>query len=288
MRVRNGSLQGSLKHRHVSGACGAEAAPGRNGDRMRLVSDRIRRIGGLTNRPPHPHLPAAAFSSERLHVCEHNLAPSLFSPATIAMREGEALSLVLIRQLEDVTCNSPREACINQSAVDCIDTGIHAELATDAAGCGELCLLRLSDDRCILLCSRLSLAAAAMRIVRIFLRQPVAHSVLVAKDARSNGSDFVALLSQNADGDSLLLAQMAVRVLVAIEQRWWRRRRGRRSGCCSYIRCVFSFCLLLLAAWPAFCMTVQLGSRQPALAADALLLLSRSHPPSKAQKHHSA
>jgi hypothetical protein len=63
---------------------------------MRLVIDRILRIGCLTSRPPHPHLPAAALASERLDVCKHDAAPFVFSPATIAMCKGEALSLVFI------------------------------------------------------------------------------------------------------------------------------------------------------------------------------------------------
>ena len=123
--------------------------------------------------------------------------------------------------------------------------------------------------------------------MRIFLRQPVAHRADVTGNACCDVCCIAAFFVKDADGETVLLAQMGVRMRIAIEERWRRRWQDRRSGCCSYIRCVFSFCLLLLAAWPAFCMTVQLGSRQPALAADALLLLSRSHPPSKAQKPYS-
>ncbi len=156
---------------------------------------------------------------------------------------------------------------LDEPTVDGTRGDVQAELATDAAGRGELRCFCLSNDSCILLSSRLPLAAAAWRVVRILLRQPVAHSVLVARDARSNGSDFVALLPQNTDGNSLLLAEMAVRMRVVIEERRRRRGRGRRSGCCSCSGRMPSLRSLLSAAietdvrvvrWPVL---VQLSSR---------------------------
>ena len=124
--------------------------------------------------------------------------------------------------------------------------------------------------------------------MRILLRQPVAHSVLVARNARSNGGDFVALLPQNTDGNSLLLAEVAVGMWVVIEERGRRRRRMRKSDCCSCSGRVAA----LMIAHSAQMMPVSLlcGVGGAALLAWALSVntVTQVHPADTAHKHSSA
>ena len=69
--------------------------------------------------------------------------------------------------------------------------------------------------------------------MRIFLPQPVAHRAYVARNACCDVCFVTAFFVQDADGKSLLLAEVAMRVVITVEQRGRRRGRGRRSGCCS-------------------------------------------------------
>jgi hypothetical protein len=93
--------------------------------------------------------------------------------------------------------------------------------------------------------------------VRILLRQPVAYGAHVAGNVCCYVCLVMAFFVQNADGESLLLAQVAVRVLVVDEQRRRRRRRRRGRGCCS---CSGRMAVLLIVTVAALAAVLVLHS----------------------------
>ena len=77
------------------------------------------------------------------------------------------------------------------------------KLSPDAARCGELGFLRLSDDGCILLCCGLALATAAREIIHaamlLVVLNPVAHRSSVTDDFLCDGRIVAPHLVQQDD-----------------------------------------------------------------------------------------
>ena len=61
----------------------------------------------------------------------------------------------------------------------------------------------------------------------------MAHGAHIAGNALSNVRLVASFLVQHSDGDSLVMAEVAVRMWVVIEERREWRGHRRRSGCCS-------------------------------------------------------
>ena len=155
---------------HVAQPVSAEATPHVDLDWMRILVDTIGWIERLPLRPANEYLTPEALAPEDLLIGEHHLHPLGSSPTFVAFSECEPLALLLFTELLLMPSDTTEETHLNEPTVDGSRGDIEAELATDAARCGKLCCLCLSDDRCILLSSRLPLATAVRRVVRIFLR----------------------------------------------------------------------------------------------------------------------
>jgi hypothetical protein len=107
----------------------------------------------------------------------------------------------------------------------------------------------------------------------------------LTNDAGCDVGSAALFSAQNADGQTLLLAQMAVRVLVVIEERLRRRRRRRRSSCCSCTGGILSYALLCRRAADAACLVAcELGDSLPFAAARTQALCARM----RAQTHAKA
>ena len=222
-----------IEYIHVSQAVSTEACPSADLDWMRLFVHAIGRIQRLPLRPTNEHLAPETLTPEELFVRKLHLHPVVLCPVFVTFSGGQPVALLCCTEFPLVLSDAAKEAHLDESAIDSARGDIHTELATDAAGRGKLCLLRLCNDGCVLLCCGLSLATAARRVVRILLRQPVAYGAHVAGNARSDVGLVAALSMQHSDGDSLVMAEVAVGMRVVIEERLRRRGRRRRSDCCS-------------------------------------------------------
>ena len=113
----------------------------------------------------------------------------------------------------------------------------------------------------------------------------MAHGAHIAGNALSNVRLVASFLVQHSDGNSLVMAEVAVRMRVVIEER--RRRRGRRSrsSCCSCTGGILSYALLCRRAAGAACLVAcELGNRLPLAAARTQALCARM----RAQTHAKA
>ena len=138
----------------------------------------------------------------------------------------ESLALFRISEFLLVLRDTTKQTMLLQSAVDGIDGNLELKLALDAARCGELDFLRLSDDGCILLRSGLTLATAAREIIHVAMLlvvfNPVAHRSNVTTNLLCDGCIVALHLVQQSDGPSSLHGQVAVSGSVALEERWRR------------------------------------------------------------------
>ena len=91
---------------------------------MRLMSDGVGWIGRLADRSPHPHLSVAALAFKGLDVCEDHATPVVNRPSLVAVCEGEALALVIVRQLEHMTSHTSRQTSLGEPPINGIDAHI--------------------------------------------------------------------------------------------------------------------------------------------------------------------